>query len=80
MSKHQSFMPDDRAKTSKSGRKRKGKFELWMRRNPKAPMSWFNEWHRVRKYETLEMAEKNRDDNIRKWGKNWEFEVRISDD
>jgi len=79
MSKQQSFMPDER-QVSKSGRKRKGKYELWMRRKPerKNPSFWFTDWHRVRKYETLELAEKNRDDHKRKWSDDWEFEVRIN--
>lgn len=78
MSKQQSFMPDER-QVSKSGRKRKGKYELWMR--GKEP-SFLCNWYKVRSYETLEMAEYNKEQMNRKWNstKNlrWEFEIRLN--
>lgn len=81
MSKQQTFMPEDTPSKKRPRRKRKGKYELWMRLSPnvKRSRSWCIDWHKTRSYETLELAEKNRSDSERKWGPNWEFEVRIKD-
>lgn len=79
MSKQQSYMPEER-QVGKSGRKRKGKYELWMRGLTEP--TWIKDWWKVRSYETLEMAEYNKEQMNRKWNstKNlrWEFEVRIN--
>jgi hypothetical protein len=94
MSKQQGQCPEPEVRSKgKSGKKRHGKYEVWMRTNPelkKEGRQWYGlDWHKIRSYKTLELAEKNRDDFTRKWNsyyssiKNpifearWEFEVRI---
>ena len=95
MSKQQGQSPEPEVKTRKPGKKRHGIYELWMRYNPdlvqerisKYGLSVYTpstEWHRIRKYETRELAEKNKADSERKWNAwfnnekppTWQFEVR----
>jgi len=40
------------------------------------------QWHKIRSYETMELAEENKNACERKWnafGDSWEFEIRIED-
>ena len=74
-------------------KKRKGPFEVWWRykRTPEEEkydtgFGTFLEWRCMRKYETRELAEKNCEDNFRKWNlKNtnreygFQFEVRVNE-
>ena len=72
-------------------KKRKGPYEVWWRykRTPEQEQQgnygWghFLEWRCMRKYETRELAEKNCEDNFRKWNPvnadreyGFQFEVR----
>jgi len=89
MSKQQGQTPDENQVSGKAPRKRKGKYELWMRHNPKYNDRWAFGWHKVRTYSTMEMAEHNRKEHDRKWNQGfgypetendrWEFEVRVRD-
>lgn len=61
-------------------KKRKGNYELWMKFDGDNSSFFNREWHRVRSYETRELAEKNMKDQTRKWNGmpqfRWLFEVR----
>jgi hypothetical protein len=86
MSKQQGTdTPEVVERNKTKSKKRHGKYELWMRTRPDAP--WNNvlkvSWHKIRSYQTKELAEKNKNDSERKWnalGPYWEFEVRVKDD
>ena len=61
-------------------KKRHGKYQLWMRGKHAMLIS---QWHKIRSYETMELAEQNLQMCDRKWnafGDSWEFEIRIEDD
>jgi hypothetical protein len=83
MSKQQGTdMPEvvDRNKTK--SKKRHGKYQLWMR--GKHQMFGRNlDWHKIRAYQTMQLAEQNLERGKRKWNvfsDSWEFEIRIAND
>lgn len=61
-------------------KKRKGNYELWMKCDNTSPSFFSRDWHRIRTYETREIAEKNLKDHDRKWNRinsiKWSFEIR----
>jgi hypothetical protein len=85
MSKQQGQASEPEENFKSLGKKRKGKFILWMRLNPKYKdkiILGFNviNWFKIRKYETLEIAEKNKEAQLRKWNDRgievyYEFEI-----
>lgn len=82
LSKQQSYMPEIEERDSTGSKKRKGNFELWQKYNGDLNLSFLkNEWHKIRSYETRELAEKNLKDFDRKWNYGntqfkWLFEIR----
>ncbi len=87
MSKQSGNFPDEpEVPIHKQAKKKKGKYELWMRHNlTDGSRNWFGweKWHKLRTYPTFELAEKNRLDYNRKWNGPypngigpWEFEIR----
>jgi len=79
LSKQQSNMPEIEETGRTGSKKRKGKYEIWQKYN--GDMTFFkNEWHKIRSYETRELAEKNLKDFERKLNHNikfnWLFEIR----
>lgn len=83
MSKQQGIdVPDIQERNTGKRKKRNGNYELWMRHTKNA-MFLGNDWHKVRSYETKEIAEKNLKDHIRKWNtisSSFEFEIREKED
>lgn len=80
MSKQQSYMPEIEERNKTGRKKRKGKYELWQKCLLKSKI-FNNEWHRIRTYESREIAEKNLKDYDRKWNYGdskikWLFEIR----
>lgn len=66
--------------TSRTGsKKRKGKYEIWRKFNGNLKSLKYG-WHKIRSYETRELAEKNLKDFERKFNHNdkfnWLFEIR----
>lgn len=82
MSKQQGIdVPEVVERDTGKHKKRKGVYELWMKFDGNAPSFFTREWHRVRSYETKEIAEKNLRDHTRKWNRipsqfKWSFEIR----
>jgi len=89
MSKQQGQSPNEDEVGKKVPRKKKGKYELWMRHNPEYDeyKVFGVNWHKVRTYPTMEMAEKNMNDQDRKWNgyypegykDTWQFEIRVKE-
>ena len=81
MSKQQGTnFPELEERKSKKRKKRKGVYELWMRYNPpdKTKSIFSQDWHCIRKYETMELAEENLAASKRKWPSDfWELEIRV---
>jgi hypothetical protein len=70
----------DRNKTK--SKKRHGKYQLWMRGKHPTLGSMSN-WHKIRAYQTMQLAEQNLEMCNRKWnvfGNSWEFEIRVAND
>jgi hypothetical protein len=80
MSKQQGTdIPEVVGRNKGKSKKRHGKYQLWMR----GKHSMFGDWHKIRSYETKELAEQNMEMCVRKWNvlrDSWEFEIRIADD
>lgn len=83
MSKHQGIdIPEVVERNRGKSKKRHGKYQLWMR-NKHSILGSSSNWHKIRSYETKELAEQNMEMCDRKWnmlGDSWEFEIRIADD
>jgi hypothetical protein len=88
MSKQSGNFPDEpEVPTHKQTKKKKGKYELWVRINPKyEEYQTLNlDWFKFRSYNTLELAKLNMENNSRKWNPpkekdRWEFEIREKND
>ena len=80
MSKQQGTdMPEVVERSKGKSKKRHGKYQLWMR-GKHAMLS--SQWHKIRSYETMELAEQNLQMCYRKqnvFSDSWEFEIRIED-
>ena len=78
MSKQQGTdMPEVVERNKGKSKKRRGKYQLWMRGKNN-----LKNWHKIRSYETMELAEENKYACERKWNvfrDSWEFEIRIAD-
>ena len=76
-------MPEIEERNSTGAKKRKGKYELWQKCLIKNSI-FKNEWHKVRTYESKDVAEKNLKDLDRKYNfgyseLKWTFEIRESE-
>lgn len=84
MSKQQGTnFPELEERKSKKRKKRKGIYELWMRYNPpdKTKSIFSQDWHCIRKYETMELAEENLANSKRKWpSESWELKIVVRED
>lgn len=82
MSKQQGTdIPEVVERNKGKSKKRHGKYQLWMR-GKSGMLGRTVNWHKIRSYETMELAEQNLQMCDRKWnafGDSWEFEIRIED-
>ena len=83
MSKQQgNDMPEVVERNKGKSKKRHGKYQLWMRGKHSMFGMKPTDWHKIRSYETKELAEENLKACQRKWNvfsDSWEFEIRIAD-
>lgn len=89
MSKQQGIdFPEIVERNTGKNKKRKGDFELWTRcyvLDNQQPPKFMTNWWKLRSYETIEIAEINLKNELRKrnrhqknstWTITWEFEIR----
>jgi hypothetical protein len=84
MSKQQGTdIPEVVERNKGKSKKRHGKYQLWMRgKHGMLGSNRVPQWHKIRSYVTMELAEQNLQMCDRKWnalGDSWEFEIRIED-